>query len=295
MFVAQNAGSPDAETGLNKSNIIQKISLRAAQAIADGTNTSSEVEVVTVSPEPNVINSNGAANFRGQFVYAVEGQGADIASTLYLMNPYEPYNSTVLVSSFYGRQFNSLNDVAVNPRNGEIYFTDSLYGYLQGYRPVSEIQTQIYRLNADTGALSVVADGIKKPNGITFSPDGSYAYVTDTGAQNANFGTNSSDPASIYQYVVDDDGGWSNRRTFAHATTGIPDGVHCDKAGNVWAGVGDGVAVWNRKGELIGKLFLNHWVANFRWASGGRMVITAQTKLYYATIAAEGSDPEDQY
>jgi gluconolactonase len=80
----------------------------------------------------------------------------------------------VLVNSFYGRQFNSLNDVAINPRNGEIYFTDSLYGYLQDFRPPPGIPTLVYRLNADTGALSTVADGFDKPNGSYGAPKTSF-------------------------------------------------------------------------------------------------------------------------
>jgi gluconolactonase len=138
------------------------------------------VEVRLVSPEPNIINSNGATNFRGQLIFTGEGQGEDIAPALYLMNPKEPYNSSgwcstssrwttanesVLINNFYGRQFNSLNDVAINPRNGEIYFTDSLYGYRQDFRPPPGIPTLVYRLNADTGAVSAVADLFDAPNG----------------------------------------------------------------------------------------------------------------------------------
>jgi gluconolactonase len=64
-----------------------------------------------------------------------------------------------------GRQFTSLNDVAVNPRNGELYFTDPDYGYVQAFRPLPGLPPQIYRLNTDTGSLTVVADGFDKPNG----------------------------------------------------------------------------------------------------------------------------------
>jgi sugar lactone lactonase YvrE len=103
------------------------------------------------------------------------------------MNPRAPYNSSgeflnemfhvrdlfdtkpvaVLVNNFQGRQFNSINDVAVNPRNGHLYFTDSLYGYLQDFRPPPALPTQVYRLDPDTGALTVVADEFDKPNGDT--------------------------------------------------------------------------------------------------------------------------------
>lgn len=123
----------------------------------------------------------------------------------------------MLVNNFFGRQFNSLNDVTVNPRNKDIYFTDTLYGYYQYFRPEPGLKNQVYRLNPNTGALTVVADDFVLPNGkksgieqvfdiridswsgtgITFSPDGTYAYVTDTGVSRALFGMNLTQPASM--------------------------------------------------------------------------------------------------
>ena len=67
--------------------------------------------------------------------------------------------------------------------------------------------------------------------------------------------------------------------TFAFATPGVPDGdwlsvrplsidvqsgVHTDTKGNVYAGCGDGVHVWNPSGKLIGKIFVEEGVANFQ-------------------------------
>jgi len=98
-----------------------------------------------------------------------------------------------------------------------------------------------------------------------------------------------------YRYSVEDDGTFSNRKLFAFTSPGIPDGVHCDTEGNVYSGVGDGVHVWNPAGKLIGKIFLGKFAANFRFVGAGRMVIAAQTELYYATLAAQGADPEDQF
>jgi len=91
-------------------------------------------------------------------------------------------------------------------------FTDTLYGYLQDFRPSPEFPNQVYRYNPSTGAVTVVADGFVLPNGthhccvlivitnisgITFSPNGSYAYVTDTGANYGFFGYNMTAPASM--------------------------------------------------------------------------------------------------
>jgi gluconolactonase len=69
------------------------------------------------------------------------------------------------LNNFFGRQFNSLNDVAVNPRNKDLYFTDVTYGYLQNFRPLPGFPNQVYRFNVDTGLVSMVADKFDKPNG----------------------------------------------------------------------------------------------------------------------------------
>lgn len=55
----QNAGAAAAGTGLNKSAIIEKISLADAAAVAASGNASARVEVVTVDTQPTVINPNG--------------------------------------------------------------------------------------------------------------------------------------------------------------------------------------------------------------------------------------------
>jgi gluconolactonase len=164
MFFVQNAGAPAAGTGLKQSSIIQKLSLAQADAVKHQINASGMVDVVEVDSRPQVINPNGATNYRGKVVFTGEGQG-DVAPALFLMEPTEPYNTTVLLDNYHGRQFNSLNDVAVNPRNKELYFTDVSYGYLQDFRPQPVLPNQVYRFNPRTGAVAVVADGFKLVNG----------------------------------------------------------------------------------------------------------------------------------
>ena len=91
------------------------------------------------------------------------------------------------------------------------------------------------------------------------------------------------------------DGTFENRKTFAFVSPGIPDGIHCDTKGNVYAGCGDGVHVFNPSGKLLGKIHIGGTVANFGFAGKGRMVILAETELYFATLAAEGAFPGKLY
>lgn len=53
----------------------------------------------------------------------------------------------------------------------------------------------------------------------------------------------------------------------------------------MYSGCGDGVNVWNPSGTLIGKIYLGTGSANFKLAGDGRLVICAETKLFYATLA----------
>ena len=115
-----------------------------------------------------------------------------------------------------------------------------------------------------------------------FSPDLSTLYVTDTGAQ--EFSANSTRPATIYAFNVSADHyTLSNRRTFAYVDTGFPDGIHADIAGNVWAGCGDGVHVWNDKGLLLGKIFIGETSNNFAFGPGGRMWVFSNARLWEVT------------
>ncbi|KJR88275.1 gluconolactonase [Sporothrix schenckii 1099-18] len=294
VFFVQNAGAPDAGTGLAKSAIIQKISLRDAQAAADrkragASEADTVVPVAVVDASPQVVNPNGAANYRGQILFAGEGMGPDVPSALYAMHPRPPYNTTVLLNNYFGRQFSSLNDVAVHPASRHVYFTDTLYGFLQDFRPAPGLPNQVYRWNDATGAVTVVADGFTLPNGLAFSPDGRHAYVSDTGMHHGLRGFDLRDPATIYRFDVRDDGTFDNRKTFAHVDAVVPDGVHCDAEGNVYAGCGDGIQVWNPAGTLLGKIFLGTGAANFQFAGAGRMVVCAETELYYVTLAAVGA------
>jgi hypothetical protein len=96
-----------------------------------------------------------------------------------------------------------------------------------------------------------------------------------------------------YKFTVNQDGSWGSRQTFAFVDVGFPDGIHCDTKGYVYAGCGDGVHVWNPAGQLIGKIYLGTASANFQFAGQGRMVICAETELYYVTLGAKGAEITD--
>ncbi|ROV96503.1 hypothetical protein VMCG_07804 [Cytospora schulzeri] len=75
-----------------------------------------------------------------------------------------------------------------------------------------------------------------------------------------------------------------NRRLFAMADTGIPDGIKCDVNGNVYSGCGDGVSIWSPGGVLLGKILVDGGAANFCFGKEGEMFILNEHKLWRAQL-----------
>ena len=50
---------------------------------------------------------------------------------------------------------------------------------------------------------------------------------------------------SLLVWTCRDSSFLTNRRVFAAADCGIPDGIKVDEAGNIWTGTGEGVAVYS--------------------------------------------------
>lgn len=69
---------------------------------------------------------NGGTPHNGELMLVASGRG-NIAPTVVRVQPTPPFNATVILDNFFGRQFNSLNDVKVHPTSGILFFTDSRY------------------------------------------------------------------------------------------------------------------------------------------------------------------------
>ncbi|ETI46832.1 hypothetical protein F443_08839 [Phytophthora nicotianae P1569] len=185
--------------------------------------------------------------------------------------------SEPLIIGYNGRNFSGLNDVRQHPETGDLWFTDPEYGYLQNFRAEPKLPRHIYRFEPLTGVVQVLDDGFVQLNGIEFSPDYKTLYVSDTGAQESDLDL--SRPATIYAYDIVDNKRIANKRLFAFADSGIPDGVHTDTDGNVWAGCGDGVHIWNPEGILLGKIYLGETSNNFAFAPG-KVFVFANTRAW---------------
>ncbi|GJJ07033.1 hypothetical protein Clacol_001231 [Clathrus columnatus] len=287
-FASANIGPPLGNVNATTNNDIFVINLKDVKDIPGPQNIT--WTQVPINPPVQVV--NGGTPFGDKLLFVGNGR-ENLPPTVTLVNPRPPFNSTTLLDNFHGRQFNSLDDVRVHPKSGAIFFTDTEYGFLGGFRPPPQLPNQVYRLDPVTREVHVVADGFVITNGITFSPDGNTVYLSDTGSccfGDEFTGFNSTEPSTIYAFDVDPQTQrFLNRRTFVWADTGIPDGFQADSNGNIYASTKDGVQVYDPTGVLLGKIFIGSNSANNVFAGNGRMVVMAETMIVLVEFAANGS------
>ena len=194
-----------------------------------------------------------------------------------------------VVDDWRGLPLNSPNDVVV-ASDGAIWFTDSSYGRLQGFRPAPMVGDYVYRHDPASGETTVVADGFDKPNGIAFSPDERVLYVTDSGANQEPGSYHVTRPHHIKAFDVTDGGRLAGERLFAVVTPGFPDGVKVDRDGRVYASSFSGVQVFDPDGRQIGEIRLPGAV-NFCFGGANRdvLLITTDSAVWAAALAAKGA------
>ncbi len=164
LFITSNAHIPEYST--TKTIKITKVNTR------DPSYPCEEIDA-------DVPMANGGVNYGNGVLFCAQGT-LERPGGLVVMQQEVPYATTNLIDGFFGRKFNSVNDVVVHS-DGSIWFTDPCYGYEQGFRPEPELPCQVYRFDPRTKGVRVVADGFDMPNGICFSPGEETVYVTDTG------------------------------------------------------------------------------------------------------------------
>lgn len=268
----------------------KKIQISKVTLDRSGGKTTAQVEEIF----PDVVMGNGGVNYQDGVLFCAQG-GLDSASEpsgLVWMGARAPYQTRTVVSSFHGRAFNSVNDVVVHS-DGSVWFTDPIYGFEQKIRPGPQLPCQVYRFypggGADgEGSIRVVADGFGRPNGICFSPDEKTVYVTDTDWIHGDGSTDLTRASTIYAFDVASYAGEPflvNRRLFAFADTGVPDGIKCDVHGNVYSGCGDGINVWSAGGVLLGRIMVQGGAANFCFGRQGELFILNEQRLWRAQLA----------
>jgi gluconolactonase len=177
-----------------------------------------------------------------------------------------------LAVKYEGKRFNSPNDLTV-ASNGDVFFTDPPYGLVpkdpakKDTFPGQEQKIQgVYRLDAK-GKVTLLYDGLERPNGIALSPDEKTLYVA-----------NSHPPRPIWMaFDVKPDHTLGTGRVFFDAAaliaktkrTGMPDGMKVDKQGNLFATGPGGVLIFSPAGKHLGTLLTGQATANVTFGDDG--------------------------
>jgi gluconolactonase len=171
---------------------------------------------------------------------------------------------TIIASRFAGKRLNAPNDLVYGP-DGSLYFTDSRRGASAKDVP----DKGLYVLRA--GEVQLLSKDIDHPNGVAFSPDGNFLYVTDTLKK------------AILRFEIKR-AQIRNEQTFvdmsADKRAGAPDGVKVDKNGDVFATGPGGLWIISPTGKHIGTILTPTPLTNL--AFGGEDLRT----LYLTGVGA---------
>ncbi|THX95828.1 calcium-dependent phosphotriesterase [Aureobasidium pullulans] len=240
---------------------------------------------------PPVYAVNGGKLFNGNIYWAVEAgfsfpspqNGSLVAQRpgIYELDP-STGEVTTLLNNYFGQAFNSPNDLWVDDQ-GDIWFTDSWYGYAINVTVYPVLRPATYRFRPSTGRVSIVENSIAQPNGIGMSPDRRTMYISDTGVTDfENYPADSPLPRysynplggnSLYAFdvVASPVGSYIiNKRPIYQAQTFGDDGFHVAQNGYLIAAEGGGVTVLSEYGEMLLRIETGFTVNNIQFAGPER-------------------------
>ncbi len=193
---------------------------------------------------------------------------------------------TVLADRYQGKRLNSPNDV-VYRSDGALYFTDPPFGLPEFHAdPRRELDvTGVFCLIK--GELKLVSTDLTGPNGVAFSPDEKFLYVTNWDEQKK----------VVMRYESLPDGTLANGMVFFDMKDGAGsealDGIKIDRAGNLFVSGPGGTWVLSSMGKHLGMLVGPELAANFAWgdADGRTLYLTARSGLYRLLLSGSDAAP----
>ena len=173
---------------------------------------------------------------------------------------------------------NGPNDVWIAP-NGGIFITDPFYQRSWwDHTKMALTNEEVFYLSPDRKNPVRVTDDLRKPNGITGTPNGKNLFVSDIGA------------GKTWRYDIQPDGSLTNKTLFCALGS---DGMTIDTEGNLYL-TGGGVMVFDKSGKQIDHIDVpESWTANVCFSGKDRktLFITASTSLYSIQLRFAGANP----
>lgn len=181
---------------------------------------------------------------------------------------------TVVADRWQGKKLNSPNDVVVR-RDGHVYFTDPASTAVK--EPQELGFNGVYHVTP-AGELSLVTRSMRRPNGVTVSPDGKLLYVAD------------SDLKTVVAFDLDAQGNASGERVLISGIEGTPDGLRVAESGNLYVAC-RGIAIYTPEGKFLRMIEFPETPVNCTFADPDlrTLYVTARTSLYRVRISEPGS------
>jgi len=215
--------------------------------------------------------------------------------TIWRLESLDPHAQiTVLADSYQDKKLNSPNDL-VYKSDGSLYFTDPPYGLetqgdddhakelkVNGVYRIRDAVNQKAGAPPDHGKLDLVIKDLPRPNGLAFSPDEKFLYVSD------------SDKRIWMRYRVLPDGSVTDGSVLLDASSdpakGSPDGFRVDLKGNIYSAGPGGVWIISPEGKHLGTIKVPEVVSNVAWGDrdGMTLYITASTSVYRIKLSNAG-------
>jgi gluconolactonase len=226
-------------------------------------------------------------------------EGADHGGRRVTRTDMKTGKSYIVAGLFEGRPFNSPNDISLDEK-GRIYFSDPRY---LGHEPIDQPVQAVYRIDPDGGIHRIITDA-GKCNGVTVSPDQKSLYVVsnDNGSTGIGRLRAKDDPEPTHKgrmallaYDLSPEGKAKFRKVVVdYAPEDGPDGLVCDKEGNLWVAVRDekrpGIYCYSPEGKELGyiKTEIPTNVGFGRGDEAKTLYITAGKSLYRIKTNVEG-------
>ncbi len=193
---------------------------------------------------------------------------------------------TVLADRYQGKRLNSPNDL-VYKSNGDLYFTDPPFGLPKVYDDPQKELPYSGVFCVCQGKLQLLTTDLKGPNGIAFSPDEKYLYVSNW------------DPEKkvVMRYDVKPDGTLTTGQVFFDMTSSpgedALDGVKVDQKGNLYVSGPAGLWILSPEGKHLGTIIGPEHPHNMAWGDedGRTLYLTARTGLYRVRLNIPGLRP----
>ena len=237
----------------------------------------SESTGVTVYREPSNLANGNTYDKQGRILTCEHGTSCVVREEL-------DGSTNVLASHWEGKELNSPNDIVVRS-NGDIFFTDPTFGRADHtglVRPLELDFRGVYKLDGNSGGLSLLRDDFTQPNGLAFTQDEQHLYVADTPQMH------------IRKFAVAVDGELSGGEIFATSTgqgQGAPDGLKVDSNDNVYCCGPGGVHVYAHDGTCLGVIQTPAFCANFTWGDDDLLTfyMTSSNHLYRIFVKVPGT------